>query len=149
MAILIGMNVRGAHDIFDIRRSNDTGSAPDGILTPFGWIAVGTTGPSPPEERRIFHIGNVETCDHYLKLHESVDRFWGTESLGTVPMSGPLLSNSDRQAIAMLNASVKHLGDRYEVGMIWKNPELQLPDNRQLALRRLLTLEKRFENDPE
>ena len=50
--------------------------------------------------------------------------------------------------MAMLNQSVQHLGDRYEVGITWKDPAVILPDNRQLALRRLFTLESRFKKDP-
>ena len=150
VTMIIGIDVRGAHDVFDIRRAEGELHAPDGILTPFGWIAVGTAGQQVTETRTVnmVNIGNIPACDHDLQLHESVDRFWSTEALGTRPMNGPLLSTEDRRAMAMLNQSIQHLGDRYEVGLTWKDPAVILPDNRQLALRRLLTLESRFKKDP-
>ena len=63
-------------------------------------------------------------------------------------MNGPLLSADDRQAITLLNSSIRHLGDRYEVGLTWKDPASLLPDNRQVGLRRFLLLETKFRKDP-
>ena len=148
VTMIIRRYVRGAHDVFDLRRDKTTEDAPDGILTPFGWIAVGCTGKANTEGRGVFHIGSLKICDHDLQLHESVDRFWSTEALCTKPMNGPLLSADDRQAITLLNSSIRHLGDRYKVGLTWKDPASPLPDNRQVALRRFLLLETRFRKDP-
>ena len=80
VTMIIGIDVRGAHDVLDIRRAEGDLHASDGILTPFGWIAVGTAGLQVTETRTVnmFNIGNIPTCDHDLQLHESVDRFWST-----------------------------------------------------------------------
>ena len=83
VTMIIGRNVRGAHDVFDLRRDDTIEDAPDGILTPFGWIAVGCTGKANTNGRGVFHIGSLKICDHDLQLHESST--WSTEALGTNP----------------------------------------------------------------
>ena len=39
--------------------------------------------------------------------------------------------------------------ERYQVGLIWKDSNTNLPDNRAVTVRRLHLLEKRLEGDPE
>ena len=149
VALLIGMNVRGAHDVFQTRRATCKGPAPDGVLTPFGWIAVGSTGRKIEVAGRSFHVSNSRPCNHDFELCDSVDRFWSKEALGTCPTDGPLVSAEDKQAIALLNSSIRHTGEGTEAALIWKAPNISLPDNRQVALRRIFALEARFKRDPE
>ena len=118
-------------------------------MTPFGWIAVGSTGRKIEVAGSSFHVGNASPCDHDFELHNSVDRFWSTVTLGTCPTDGPLVSAKDKQAITLLNSSIRHKVERYEAALIWKAPNISLPDNRQVALRRFFALEPRFKRDPE
>ena len=39
-------------------------------------------------------------------------------------------------------------GERYEVGMLWSEPKLNLPDNYDSALGQLYSVERRFQRDP-
>ena len=53
VTMIIGIEVRGARDVFDIRSAEGENNAPDGILMPFGWIAVGTSGQQVAETRTV------------------------------------------------------------------------------------------------
>ena len=48
----------------------------------------------------------------------------------------------DKQALEILGRSLKKVSDYYSVGILWKNNEVALKDNRSLA-ERMLALMKR------
>ena len=48
----------------------------------------------------------------------------------------------------MLESTTKFTGERYEVGMLWHEPEPNLPNNYSSALGQLYSLERRFQRDP-
>jgi len=54
VTVLLGMNVRGAHDVLDSKKPENREESPEAVLTPFGWIVVGPTGLARlvPEERK-------------------------------------------------------------------------------------------------
>ena len=52
------------------------------------------------------------------------------------------------KAQKMLESTTKFTGERYEVGMLWSEPEPNLPNNYSSALGQLYSLERRFQRDP-
>ena len=48
----------------------------------------------------------------------------------------------------MLESTTKFTGERYEVGMLWSEPEPNLLNNYSSALCQLYSLERRFQRDP-
>jgi len=56
-------------------------------------------------------------------------------------------SREDLSALKTLERTVKHVGDRYEVGMLWKDRDVKFPDNRLLAERRLESTERRLKRE--
>ena len=48
----------------------------------------------------------------------------------------------------MLESTTKFTGEWYEVGMLWSEPEPNLPNNTSSALGQLYSLERRFQRDP-
>ena len=57
-------------------------------------------------------------------------------------------SNKELQAQKMLESTTKFTGERYEVGMLWGEPEPNQPNNYSLALGQLYSLEQRLQRDP-
>ena len=51
------------------------------------------------------------------------------------------------KALEMLNAIAKFDGERYEVGLLWKNAKPHLPNNYSSAVSQLKSLERRLEKD--
>ena len=48
----------------------------------------------------------------------------------------------------MLESAMKFTGERYEVGMLWSEPEPNLPNNYSSAFGQLYSLERRFQREP-
>ena len=48
----------------------------------------------------------------------------------------------------MLEGTTKLKNGRYEVGLLWRNKEPALPNNRVQAEKRLRQLKRRFQRDP-
>ena len=48
----------------------------------------------------------------------------------------------------MLESTTKFTGKRYKVGMLWSEPEPNIPNNYNSTLGQLYSLERRFQRDP-
>ena len=57
------------------------------------------------------------------------------------------ISLDDKKALKILEDTVKHVGDRYETGMLWRRRDVELPDNRAMAERCLRSSEKTQKHD--
>ena len=56
-------------------------------------------------------------------------------------------SANDRRAENILQSTTTKVGDRYQIGLLWK-PNVDLHNNRWVAERQLRTLEQRLQKDP-
>ena len=61
----------------------------------------------------------------------------------------PIPQFDDKLALEKVEKSVKYVNRRYQVVIPWKHPEPELPDNYEMAVRRLFDTEKRLRNNPE
>ena len=59
----------------------------------------------------------------------------------------PALSVEDKRALEIMHKTVKKVEGHYSIGLLWKDDEPKLPNNREMALKRLLSLKQRFLND--
>ena len=57
------------------------------------------------------------------------------------------LSVEDKEALASMRSSIKLNNGHYTVSLPWKHSNVTLPNNRQLALRRITHFQKRFLKD--
>ncbi|XP_045023214.1 uncharacterized protein LOC123467324 [Daphnia magna] len=149
VSVLLGSDVMRVHDVLDVRIPPEGIEAPDGIRTHFGWCL---TGPVPtsmlqPHDKsppKIF-LGYKHLVSQ--KLEDAVTQFWLTESFGVNSPAHPPMSHEDKKALSILNKTICHTGERYEVALMLRNETLNLPSNREVALRHLHSLERRFEKD--
>ena len=135
VTILLGNNVLPVHDIFDSRRPKIRGEAPEANLTPFGWVMVGPTGPSVQGEIKKCFAISVPVSKQDEVLRAQVERFWNTEAFGVKADVKVPVSEEEKQALDLLESTINHVGDRYEVGLMWRRSPSILPNNRQVALR--------------
>lgn len=59
------------------------------------------------------------------------------------------MAPDDKAALDQLQATIRHTGVRYEVGLPKRESVAKLPDNREAVRRRFLALERRLRNDQE
>ena len=82
-----------------------------------------------------------------VKVAENIQTWWDIE---TYASKIKVVNHSKKklQAQRMLESTTKFTGERYEVGMLWSEPEPNLPNNYSSALGQLYSLEQRFQRDP-
>ncbi|CAB3991238.1 Hypothetical predicted protein [Paramuricea clavata] len=112
--------------------------------TSLGWTAVGPIAGSDSRPR-VHHVPRADT----EPLDAAFKRFWESESFGTKPTNEPIYSKDEKRAIDLLEHGTVKLETGYQVPLLWKENEPRLQNNRQVALKRLEGLERRFERDPE
>ena len=73
------------------------------------------------------------------------------ESLGVVKLADPVRLIEDRRALAVMEQATKKLEgeDAYVSGLLYREEDPLLPNNYDMAVRRLDLLVKKFKNDPE
>ena len=46
-----------------------------------------------------------------------------------------------------MNQTLQYIGNRYDIGLLWKNDEVKFTDSKQNALRRLYCMERKMDSD--
>ncbi len=62
-------------------------------------------------------------------------------------MTDKKLSEDDATTLKILNSSIKNIGKRFEVSLLWKPLVIRLPNNRKCAFQRLMSVEERLLKD--
>ena len=75
-------------------------------------------------------------------------QFWEIENPST-SHDLPVLNPDEQCALEQVEKSLKYLDERYQVALPWKENAPDLPDNYDMALRRLCNTEKRLLKYPE
>jgi len=102
---------------------------------------------SPYNEFKVYQTSAGEEVELQWLLTVQLE----VESLGVVKLADPVRSIEDRRALAVMEQATKILEgeDAYVSGLLWREEDPSLPNNYDMAVRRLESLEKRFKNDPE
>ena len=120
--------------------------SPFGIKTKLGLTVTGTL---PRYSRDSESVCFIHVASPEEELNELVKTWWRTESFGCKYDSDERRSKEDELILESLQKTTCKVGGRYQVGLIWKDLNTNLPDNRAVAERRLHLLEKRLKSDPE
>ncbi|KAL9972907.1 hypothetical protein ACROYT_G019299 [Oculina patagonica] len=144
VTVLLGANVLEAILQREVRRGAP--GQPAAVRTAFGWTLTGSVKDlAPTGGLHVMHIHTVPSPDDLL--HKQMQNWRRTDSFGTKYEQTTPRSLEDKKALKTLEETVKHVGDRYQVGMLWKRPDVEFPDNRAMAERRLTSTEKVLKRD--
>ena len=78
------------------------------------------------------------------KVDQNIKKFWEIEDV-SYRMGNKMLSPEEKQALELMDESVKYDGKRYEVGIPWKrHPDTLALSNYNEAERRLFQIEKQL-----
>ena len=140
--MLIGLDYADLHDAQNEVRGKP--GQPIARLTPLGWTCVGKT--SPVESA--FHTN----FNYTYFLREDVDevnatlrKFWEVEEVTT--SNNNELSQDDRMLLQEARRTLCYADGRYQVQIPWKDGHPDLPNNYDMAVRRLECTEKRLHKD--
>ena len=136
------------HDVYHAIRpleylAADEKCSPFTVRLPIGWVL---SGPLPSSSSL------VSTCfkanvEHDYELACQVKSWYDMESYGAFKQFDPR-SAADARAQEILETTPFHNGQRYDVGMLWADDNIQLPNNYFSSLVQLKSLEKRLSRDP-
>lgn len=76
--------------------------------------------------------GDFGLAEKDNRLVQTLKQFWETESIG---IHEPRLKTEDEKEEFM--AHIKHNGERYEIGLPWKDDSLPIPSHYQQSYNRL------------
>ena len=134
--ILLGMDYSQFHTSIKGKKKD-----PIARLTPLGWTCVGQPVHSTQRTNfiRTFHVRRMEGLDSTLR------KFWEVESEGTNTQS--MMTADEKKAIKLVHDSIRYKNGQYEVGIPWRRDPECLPDNYSMAVRRLISMERKLSRD--
>ena len=89
---------------------------------------------------------NVHSCEcKYDELHNTVKEYFQLEA----PQPTILKSSEDTAALKILESTAIKKNDHFEVGLLWQNMSVHLPESYNTAYRRMKCLERKFIKEPE
>ena len=135
VGLLIGYNCPKALEPLEAVRSEDEG--PYAVRTIFGWTMAGPRkGSTPGYEKQ--HRARVHRIKTDKKPDELIRDLYNAE-FG--------LSQEDPQWKKKVEESVKLKKGNYEIGLPLKDDDVRLPSSRDMALRKLCSLERKLKRD--
>ncbi len=147
--ILIGANVVSAHRQLEIREGHQ--NLPIAVRTPLGWTIMGVDCSEQENGSESVHFSVNYVNARSADIERSVERFWKTESFGSVDnnvTNHSPYSMEDKRAKEILDSTVRHTENgHYEVAMLWSNSP-KLVNNRKLAEQRFKHLKRKLNKNP-
>jgi hypothetical protein len=113
--------------------------------SPLGWVIFGSTSSD---------LRNVTTTVLHVKVTSPVDLsdFWTTETMGVqvdpCVCDANKLNQVDREEKMMIEQSARKVGDQWMIPYPWKRNPAELPDNKEQAVKRLESTERRLLKKP-
>ena len=115
---------------------------PIATKTRLGWTLQGS-GPNLDS----FASLNIHFCEcesRFKMLHDEVKEYFALEQ----PREQQIMSAENQKAMQILEKTTVKRDNKYEVGLLWKESNLQLPESYQVACHRLKCLSRKFKKDP-
>jgi len=94
--------------------------------------------------REPFVAVNGVCCD----IDQTLKRFWEVENCGIERCDTKIFTKEESETLRKLENSISYTGERYKVGVLWKDDRPELPDNRHTVLTRLCNTENKLKKDP-
>lgn len=148
--ILIGLDNANLIAPIEVKRDpNDVG--PVAIQSKLGWSIHGPE--SHHKKGHVNHTFLICECERKeendrMKIESLMEKYFSVEDFGVKLPKETHESIEDRRARDILKNTTRRDGDRYVTGLLWKNSNIQMPNNEDICLRRLVSIELKMEKQP-
>nr|XP_039258545.1 uncharacterized protein LOC120335116 [Styela clava] len=123
----------------DVR--NGPRKAPKAVKTVLGWSLFGPSFESPSDIREVHftsdHYVNFVKCND-LETQKEIETLWTTDFGNETSVLDIPNSREDRAVYEIMQNSVKHIGGHFQLPLPWRTGMQYLPDNKEMAKKRLL-----------
>ena len=102
------------------------------------WAASYSHNPADKLIKKI-HLTGIEYLDYMLH------RFWEIESEGTNTQS--MMTVDEKKVVKLVQDSMQYKDGQYEVRISWKRDPECLPDNYDIAVKRMMNTERKLLRD--
>ena len=142
VTLLIGADVPQLFCSAAFRKGRRGG--PVAMKTPLGWSLLGPSLSLSSNQNCI-----VNFVKHHDKtVEQQIQTIWSTDfAIGIIVLDMPF-SCEDHLMYKLLQDSVKLVNGRFQLPVPWRSGVTSLPNNRSVALNRLMCLKKRFTKNP-
>ncbi|KXJ71123.1 hypothetical protein RP20_CCG021397 [Aedes albopictus] len=144
--ILIGID--NMHLIAPLASRVGKKGEPIAVKCKLGWTVY---GPRPNVVADVHFLGHhrcvCEKCSQVdQELNQMMQENFQLEAVGVSPIR--LESREDRKAREILERTAKRVGNRFEVGLLWKDDAPKFPESYTMAYKRWENLEMRLDRNP-
>ena len=90
---------------------------------------------------------NKYQCNYLSEdnISENLQKFCQIDTYGTLPKFNPvILPTEQKRALHILESTTVIKDNKFKVGLLWKKDNIILPYNRELAEKRLYSLENKL-----
>ncbi len=141
IGLLIGTNASKLLEPWEI--INSQGDGPYAVRTLLGWVV---NGPLRGGDNRCTTV-NVNRIS-LVNLHDLMIAQYNTEFNEKAYDEKREMSREDKQFMKIVDESAKIVDGHYSLKLPFKNQDVSLPNNRQIAEQRLDSLKRKFKRDP-
>ncbi|CAG7833197.1 unnamed protein product, partial [Allacma fusca] len=114
--------------------------------TELGWLVHGPLYPYRHREQMETVHYHQEPQPPIEDMQTLMHNYFAIEALG-VRAPPPLQSCEDKRATELLAKTTSRIDGRFQTGLLWKEENVQLPESRVAATKRLRSIEKRMDRD--
>lgn len=121
-------------------------NGPIAMKTKLGWMVYGQTTVNSSRAFRQYHISKAADENMEKAMYD----YFTSENFGVKPCKD-VESDSDKHAKHLLESTTIRLEDvnKYQTGLLWKDPNVVLPNSYSMAKNRLLSIEKKMIASPD
>jgi len=139
--LLIGQDCPEALVPLEVRKGDESSTAPYAVRTVLGWTIQ---GPVRKSSQSVASVYFVRTDD---ELHQKLEKFWRLDYDEELISDEKGMSVEDRRAISVMEETISKVGEHYELAIPFKQRPVNLPNNRFLVEERLRSLGRRLSRD--
>ena len=141
VGLLLGANAHLAMEPLEVLPSCE--GSPYAVRTRYGWIIVGAS-----KNAETAKVNRIAVREEVADLEDKIRNLYNNEYEGRLQSTRKGLSEDDKRFMKMVEATKRHNEGHYEVGIPLVDEQMRLPDNIEVAKRRLPSLEKKMNKNP-